>query len=122
MELEGVSDLDSISHGVIKEPRRPADRGERGELVEIAPIAGIRVMPVTRVRPIEAELTAAFDIEASARPGDDTYSPGGQKAAGAEEPEEEFEELEAAADEDFGWVPEVRHTENRRRGQVSFFA
>jgi len=90
--------------------------------VEIAPIAGIRVMPVTRVRPVEAELTAAFDIEASARPGDDTYSPQGQKGAGAEEPEEELDELEAIPDEDLGWEPDARHLVNPRRGQVSFFA
>jgi hypothetical protein len=57
--------------------------------VEIAPIAGIRVLTPVRPRPADAELTAEFAIEAAARPGDDTYTSAIRKAAGAEEDEDE---------------------------------
>ncbi len=53
--------------------------------MEIAPIAGIRVTPVLKPQPADSQLTAFFDIEAAAKAGDDTYSAGRKKAAGAEE-------------------------------------
>lgn len=57
--------------------------------MDIGTIAGIHLLPTPTPRPADLELTAIFDVEASARPGDDTYSTSGRKAAGAEEPEEE---------------------------------
>lgn len=90
--------------------------------MEIGPIAGIRVQPVTKVRPAGPELTVFFDIEAAVRPEDDTFSRNGQKAAGAEEPDEEDEELseelsEAAGDE-MGSEPVPEAPADR----ISFFA
>jgi hypothetical protein len=67
--------------------------------MEISPIAGIRVMPVKKVRPVYPELTATFDIESLVRPTDDCYSNGNQKAAGAEDPEEDSEDLDDLTNE-----------------------
>ncbi|MBM3511776.1 MAG: hypothetical protein FJX61_16815 [Alphaproteobacteria bacterium] len=82
--------------------------------MEISPVAGIRVMPVVKTPPADSELSAFFDIEATARSGDDTYSRGAKKAAGAEEdePEERGEELEAKP------TAEPKHDS----GGVSYFA
>ena len=68
--------------------------------MEIAPIAGIRVMPTIKSRPVDPELTAFFEIVSTARPEEDSYSGNGKKAAGAEEPEEEaHEDPDELADE-----------------------
>jgi hypothetical protein len=40
--------------------------------MEISPIAGIRAMPVVKVPPADPELSALFEIENSAGPGDDS--------------------------------------------------
>ena len=90
--------------------------------MEIAPIAGVRVLPVNRVRPVDPELAPFFDIEAAVRLDEDTYAPNSRKAAGAEESEDEFDEPEAAVEEDSGWIPATRYPANRRRGQLSIFA
>ncbi len=68
--------------------------------MEIGPIPGIRAIPAVKAPPVEAELTARFEIEAIARAGDDQYTGNGKKAAGAEEDEEEEleEEPEAQAE------------------------
>lgn len=66
--------------------------------MEIAPIAGIRVMSAVKSRPVDPELTAEFAIEAAARLGDDTYTSSMRKAAGAEEDEDE--EVEELTEED----------------------
>ena len=60
--------------------------------MEIGPIAGIRIMPAIKPRPVDPELTAFFEIEPSARPDEDGYSGSGRKAAGAEESEDEESE------------------------------
>jgi hypothetical protein len=64
--------------------------------MEIAPIAGIRVVPAIRPRSNGPEVTASFDIESAARADEDTYTRSGKKAAGAEE--DQPEELEDAGD------------------------
>jgi hypothetical protein len=66
-------------------------------VMEIAPIAGIRVMTAVKPQPVDPELSAEFAIEA-ARLGDDTYTSAMRKAAGAEEDEDE--EVEELAEED----------------------
>ena len=60
--------------------------------MDIGPIGGIRLVPAIKERPADPELTAFFDIESAARSGDDSYNRGGEKAAGAEEPEDETEQ------------------------------
>jgi len=88
--------------------------------MEISPIPGIRaVVSGVKPRSVDPELTALFDIESSARPGDDTYTGHGQKAAGAEENDEsETEEIEeTSADE----VSSSARPESPA-GQISFFA
>lgn len=69
--------------------------------MEIGPIPGIRMAPAVKAPPVEAELTARFDIEALVQAGDDDYTGSGKKAAGAEEDEEEelSEEPEAPAED-----------------------
>jgi hypothetical protein len=53
--------------------------------MEISPIAGIRAMPVMKVPKADPELSAVFDIENSSKPGDDSYTGSGKKAAGGED-------------------------------------
>lgn len=87
--------------------------------MEIGPIAGIRVLPALKTPPPEAALTALFDIEATAKAGDDTYSGSGKKAAGAEEDEEleeEFEEVDESAERG---APAV---EERPARSINYFA
>jgi hypothetical protein len=88
--------------------------------MEISPIAGVRVLPVAKTRPVDPELTALFDIEAAVRPDDDTFSRNGQKAAGAEEPDQEDENEEPEAD----LVAELESEPPRRPAtdRISFFA
>jgi len=64
--------------------------------MEISPITGIRVMPAAKEQSAEAGLTAYFYIDPTARSGDDRYTGGQRKAAGAEEdePEESGDALE----------------------------
>lgn len=71
--------------------------------MEISPIIGIRVMPTVRTPPAESALSAIFDIEATAKPGDDSYSSARKKAAGAEESEDE--ELDAEMEAPRSFVP-----------------
>ncbi len=90
--------------------------------MEIAPIAGVRILPVTKARPVDPELAPSYDVDAAVRLDEDTYSPNGRKAAGAEEPEEEIDEPEDMDDDEFGWQPRPRHPESNRRSKFSFFA
>lgn len=77
--------------------------------MEIAPIAGIRVMTAVKPRPVDPELTAEFAIEAAARLGDDTYTSAMRKAAGAEEEDEDLgEDAEELVEEDEGTRPASR--------------
>ncbi len=87
--------------------------------MEIAPIAGIRVMPTMKPRPADPELTAEFSIEATARLSDDTYTSALRKAAGAEE--EEDEEAEELWEEDDEAGP-ASAAEPRDGSSVSFVA
>jgi hypothetical protein len=84
--------------------------------MEISPIAGIRVLPSAKAQSAEAGLTAYFYIDATARPGDDRYTGGGKKAAGAEEdePEESGEELEVQ--------PAITPPEDSPTGSINYFA
>ena len=86
--------------------------------MEISPIAGIRIMPVTKARPVDSDLTVPFEIESAARVDDDTYAPGQKRASGAEDSDEETEEIES--------LPEGEPTEAREelpsRSKINFFA
>ncbi len=87
--------------------------------MEIAPIAGIRVTPVLKPQPDAPRLTAFFDIEAAAKPGDDTYSAAKQKAAGAEE--DDGDDLELGETEaEVG--PASPTADEDAPGSISFFA
>jgi hypothetical protein len=84
--------------------------------MEISPITGIRAMPVMKVPPAGPGLTAVFDIENSSKPGDDSYSGSGKKAAGGEDDEgaepEEGSEVE----------PGMQGAGNGRTTQIDYFA
>ena len=85
-----LSEIRTKVEANIKAAHARADNG----VMEIAPIAGIRVLTAVKPRPVDPELSAEFAIEAAARLGDDTYTSAVRKAAGAEEDdEEEAEEL-----------------------------
>ena len=71
---------------------------KRGDSMEISPIPGIRMVQAIKPPAAETQLTARFEIDASARAGDDSYSGSSKKGAGAEESDEELvEEPEASA-------------------------
>lgn len=81
--------------------------------MEISPIPGLRALSAVKPRPSDPELSARFDIEALARPGDDAPAPR-HKAAGAEEEDREEDDLVLDSGEDASTAtPPTR---------VSFFA
>ncbi len=67
--------------------------------MEIAPIPGIRAVPAVKARQTDFRLPEIFDIEGSARAGDDQGQGQGRKAAGAEENDEDDLMLDGARDE-----------------------
>ena len=82
--------------------------------MEIAPISGIRNLPLTKAPPANTELTAVFDIENFARIGNETYTPSGGKSAGGRE--DEFDDPEEESEDQ----PASRHEGPTR--QINFFA
>jgi hypothetical protein len=84
--------------------------------MEISPIAGIRAMPVVKVPPADSGLSKVFDIENSSKPGDDSYSGNGKKAAGGED--DEAEELEAGIDNESPSQPDQVSSTT----QINYFA
>ncbi len=62
--------------------------------MEMAPIPGIRALPAARAPQAEIRPPSIFEIDASARPGDDGEQRNGRKAAGAEETDEDDLALE----------------------------
>ncbi len=84
--------------------------------MEISPIPGIRAMPVVKIPPKESGLSKVFDVENSAKPGDDSYSGSRKKAAGGED--EEAEELEQGSEAEAG----AQTVEEGQSGKVDFFA
>jgi hypothetical protein len=60
--------------------------------MEIAPISGIRVMPVRRVQPSEPSLSGVFDISLS-RSQDDSYSGNGKSTGGQDGQDDEQDEM-----------------------------
>ncbi len=83
--------------------------------MEIAPIPGIRVTPVVKPRPSAPELTAFVTVEAAVKPGDDTYTASGKKAAGAEENDE-------AEAEDKKEIAAEKSPDDTPAGRIDFFA
>ncbi len=84
--------------------------------MEISPIAGIRAMPVVKIPPADPELSALFEIENSAGPGDDSYSGSGKKAGGGQDAESD--ELEDGIEaESSGHA-----AENGQGAQINYFA
>ena len=57
--------------------------------MQIGPIPEFRILPAMKAPPVDPQLTVLFDIEGTAQAGDDTYSRGARKAAGAEEDEKD---------------------------------
>jgi hypothetical protein len=93
--------------------------------MEISPIAGIRAMPVVKAPPADTELTAVFDIDNSARTGDETWTPSNSKSGrGSEDDgsEDEFEEFEDATELEEETSPRVFAAEKTEGRQISFFA
>jgi hypothetical protein len=82
----------------------------------VGPIIGVQVMPVVKAPPSEPELAAIADLESVARIADDSYSGAGNKAAGAEESEDE--ELDTQAESE----PSVESPEDGSSSGISFFA
>ncbi len=63
--------------------------------MEISPISVVRIAPTFRSRETDLGLTDIFEIENSTRTGDETYSPGGNKAgSGFDDDEDKADEQE----------------------------
>jgi hypothetical protein len=93
--------------------------------MEISPIAGIRALPVVKTPPVAPELPAVFDIDNSARTGDETYSPSNGKSAGSSEdqpPEDEFDSTEEDSQPEPEPEPEIPSAQNNQSRQINFFA
>jgi hypothetical protein len=88
--------------------------------MEISPIRGIRMLPAAKVPPADSDLSRVFDIENSARPGDDTYSGSGKKSAGGED--EETETVEAETIEESREAAAPAAPEEASDSKVNFFA
>ena len=84
--------------------------------MEISPITGIRAMPVMKVPPADPGLSAVFDIENSSEPRDDSYSAGGEKAAGGED--DDTENLEDGVEAEAA----VQAEQNGPLTQIDYFA
>ena len=79
-------------------------------------------MAVTKARPVDPDLTFPMEIESSARPDDDTYSPANKKASGAEEAEDEAEDLEELSDGNSDSKPVTIHLKAASGNQINFLA
>jgi hypothetical protein len=98
--------------------------------MEISPVAGIRAMPVVKVPPLDPKLTAVFDIDNSARIGDETWTPSDRESGrGAEDDssadewsDDEFEELDDLGEREAEAKATVAAAEKPEARQVSFFA
>ncbi|HEV2173770.1 MAG TPA: hypothetical protein VGT08_00125 [Terracidiphilus sp.] len=84
--------------------------------MEISPITGIRAMPVMKAPPAGPELSALFDIENSAGPGDDSYSGSGKKATGGQD--DESEEMEESVEAE----PGGQAVQCDQGAQIDYFA
>ena len=90
--------------------------------MEIGPISGVRGFPA-KIPAADAKHWAVFEIEDSARTGDETYSPGGGKQ---QEDEDQYEETvpEPESEPESEIQPEFKMlaAENGISPKVSFFA
>lgn len=86
--------------------------------MEISPIIGVRVLPAVKPAPRQEGPTALFDLEAIARTGDDYYSGGSKKAAGAEENDEDELDMNLENEDDSS----VDSEERKVSTGISFFA
>jgi hypothetical protein len=68
--------------------------------MEIGPVSGVRIAPAARPKESLLGLTDVYEVERSSRTGDETYSPGGAKAAtGFEDDENKAEDKEEYKEE-----------------------
>ncbi len=75
--------------------------------MEIGPIAGIRVLPVSKIRRAEQKITAIFDLENSSGPLDETSAQNGRTLAGGQDGDtadsaEQAESPQESSSEDSG--------------------
>jgi len=79
-------------------------------------------MPTFKSRETDLGLTDVFEVENSSRSGDETYSPGGNKAASGSEDEESTAEEQAESDTENEAMPEIEKTSDEEKRAISFFA
>lgn len=60
--------------------------------MEIGPVANVRIAPMVKSRETDLGLTDVYDIERSARLGDETYIPSSARAASGYEDDSEEDE------------------------------
>jgi hypothetical protein len=89
--------------------------------MQISPISGIGIGPTFRSKEPQLGLTDVFEIEGSSRTGDETYSPGGNRAASGFEDDDKAsdpEEADSGAEE----MPKAARNTVGETREISFFA
>ncbi len=90
--------------------------------MEISPISGVRIVPAFKSRETDLGLTDVFEVERSSRTGDETYSPGGNKAASGFEDDEDTAEDREESDSQVEAKPKAGKSLDGARQEISFFA
>jgi hypothetical protein len=89
--------------------------------MEIGPIIGIRAFPFLKSPPPDADLSAVFDIENTARTGDETYSSSNQESARGAEDDALEDDFGSLSGDDQAEAPSSPVSKTLSR-QISFFA
>jgi hypothetical protein len=90
--------------------------------MEISPISVVRIAPMIRSKETDLGLTDVFEIERSSRSDDETYSPGGNKAASGFEDDENTAGNEQETDSEAEAKPKAEESQDGATGQISIFA
>jgi hypothetical protein len=90
--------------------------------MEISPVDAVRMVPMVRSRITDLGMTDVDDIERSSRIGDETYSPGGQKAAAGAENDEDVQDAEDTYDDSEEEIEAEPKALPAANGQIDYVA
>jgi hypothetical protein len=90
--------------------------------MEISPISVARIAPMIRSKQTDLGLTDVFEIDRSSRNGDETYSPGGDKAASGFEDDEKTADDRAESESEPDDKPDANEISDGGTGEISIFA
>jgi hypothetical protein len=90
--------------------------------MEISPITAVRLAPAFRSRETDLGLTDIFEIEKSSRTDDETYSPGGSRAASGFDDDEDHADDQEDSDSQDEAAPKAETTVEGEGREISIFA